>query len=367
MAACDCWTTGNLSTISTANTFQEDRTRLVSSSISSTLLPARRHAIDFPVEHQMDSLSHVEQSTTCRPSRGFTLIELLVVIAIIAILVALILPAVQQAREAARRTQCRNNLRQLGVALHNYHDRHRMLPPGYVSLYDGSGTDTGPGWGWCSFLLPDLEQSVAFQQIDFNRPIEASGNALIRVSVFPTLSCPSDDIKPFWPAKKYDPVSGAPQAVICSVGSTNYVGMFGISEPGVDGEGLFFRNSNISFRDITDGLSQTIAVGERSHRLGEATWTGSVTGALLAGDPSDGIGQLVPEHGSGMTLGHVGERRGPGDPRSDANQFFSRHSGNGVQFLFADGHVSFLPSSFDYRTYLALATRAGRDAVSGDY
>lgn len=117
--------------------------------------------------------------------RGFTLIELLVVIAIIAILVALILPAVQQAREAARRTQCRNNLRQLGVALHNYHDRHRMLPPGYVSLYDGSGNDTGPGWGWCRFLLPDLEQSVAFQQIDFNRPIEASGNALIRVSVFP--------------------------------------------------------------------------------------------------------------------------------------------------------------------------------------
>ncbi|MFM7163923.1 MAG: DUF1559 domain-containing protein [Planctomycetaceae bacterium] len=306
--------------------------------------------------------------TTCNTRTfGFTLIELLVVIAIIAVLVALILPAVQQAREAARRTQCRNNLRQLGVALHNYHDRHRTLPPGYVSLYDSTGTDVGPGWGWCSFLLPDLEQTAAFQLIDFNTGIESAGNLQMRLKNFPTLYCPSNDVKPVWPAKKYDPATARPVNVICDVGSSNYVGMFGISEPGVDGEGLFFRNSRVSFRDITDGLSQTIAIGERSHRLGEATWTGSVTGALLAGDPSDGVGQMVPEHGSGMTLGHVGERRGPGDPRSDANQFFSRHSGNGVQFLFADGHVSFLPSSFDYRTYLALATRAGRDAAGGDY
>ena len=306
------------------------------------------------------------EQRTSRPA-GFTLIELLVVIAIIAILVALILPAVQQAREAARRTQCKNNLKQLGLALHNYHDRHRTLPPGYVSLYDSTGTDVGPGWGWCSFLLPDLEQTAAFQQIDFNTGIESPANARMRLTNFATLYCPSDDVKPVWPAKKYDAVTAQPVNIICEVGSSNYVGMFGISEPGVDGEGLFFRNSRVSFRDITDGLSQTIAIGESSHRPGEATWTGSVTGALLAGDPSDGVGQMVPEHGSGMTLGHVGERRGPGDPRSDANQFFSRHAGNGVHFLFADGHVAFLPSSFDYRTYLALATRAGRDPVSGDY
>lgn len=88
--------------------------------------------------------------------------------------------------------------------------------------------------------------------------------------------------------------------------------MYGFSEPGVDGEGVFFRNSRVPFRDITDGLSHTIPVEKKSHRLGEATLTGSVTGALLAGDPSDGIGQMVPEHGSGMTLGHVGERRSPG-------------------------------------------------------
>lgn len=309
--------------------------------------------------------------TTPSPSemkrRAFTLIELLVVIAIIAILVAILLPAVQQAREAARRTQCRNNLKQLGIALHNYHDKHRCLPPGYVSLYDSSGNDTGPGWGWSSFILPEMEQAPVFQKIDFRVGIETSANVAIRESTFASFHCPSDDCQQSWPARKYDVVSGNVLNTICSVGSTNYVGMYGISEPGVDGEGVFFRNSKIAFQDITDGLSQTIVVGERSHRLGEATWTGSVTGALLAGDPSDGVGQMVPEHGSGMTLGHVGERRGPGDPRSDANQFFSRHSGGGVQFLFADGHVSFLAPSFDYRTYLALATRAGGESVNAEF
>ncbi len=315
----------------------------------------------------MPGSSADRDTTELRKSQGFTLIELLVVIAIIAVLTALILPAVQQAREAARRTQCKNNLKQLGLALHNYHDRHRTLPPGCVSLYDSNGNDTGPGWGWLSFLLPDMEQSAAWRQINFHTSIEAQDNAAVRTQSFPLFHCPSDDVRQFWPARKYDIVTGRPLNVICDVGSSDYVGMYGISEPGVDGEGVFFRNSRVSFRDITDGLSHTILVGERSHRLGEATWTGSVTGALLAGDPSDGIGQMVPEHGSGMTLGHVGERRGPGDPRSDANQFFSRHSGNGVQFLFADGHVSFLTPSIEYRSYLALATRAGQETLNTDY
>lgn len=309
----------------------------------------------------------MNDSTQRRVRTGFTLIELLVVIAIFAILIALLLPAVQQAREAARRAQCRNNLKQLGLALHNYHDNHQTLPPGYVSLFDASGNDTGPGWGWASFLLSHLDQSPAFQTIDFSLGIENAKNANIRLRTFPVLFCPTDDALQLWPAKRYDPATGTPLNVICSVGSANYVGMFGISEPGVDGEGVFFRNSKIAFRDITDGLSQTIVVGERSHRLGEATWTGSVTGALLAGDPSDGVGQLVPEHGSGMVLGHAGERHGPGDPRSDANQFYSRHSGGGVQFLFADGHVSFLSSTFDYTAYLALATRAGGETVGSEF
>src|SRR5687768_201165 len=96
--------------------------------------------------------------------RAFTLIELLVVIAIIGILVALLLPAVQQAREAARRTQCKNNLKQLGLALHNYHDQHKLLPPGYVSDYTTAGTDTGPGWGWAAMILPQIDQGPLFNR-----------------------------------------------------------------------------------------------------------------------------------------------------------------------------------------------------------
>lgn len=298
---------------------------------------------------------------------AFTLIELLVVIAIIAVLIALLLPAVQQAREAARRTQCRNNLKQFGLALQNYHDSFQTLPPGYVSLFDGSGNDLGPGWGWPAQLLPQFDQGPLYNQVNFNLGIEVAANSVVRVQTFSALHCPSDDAQLQWPAKRYDPATGAPLNTICNVGASNYVGMYGVSEPGVDGEGLFFRNSKIAARDITDGMSQTIAVGERSHRLGEATWVGSVTSALLAGDPSDGVGQRVPEHGSGMVLGHAGERRGPGDPRSDANQFYSRHAGGGVHFLFADGHVSFLASSMDYQVYRALATRAGGEITSGDY
>src|SRR5881275_927694 len=94
-----------------------------------------------------------------RPSRAFTLIELLVVISIIGLLVALLLPAVQAARESARRTQCVNNLKQLGLAFNIYEGIHQTLPPGYISAFDATGTDLGPGWGWASMMLPQLEQS----------------------------------------------------------------------------------------------------------------------------------------------------------------------------------------------------------------
>ena len=108
-------------------------------------------------------------------------------------------------------------------------------------------------------------------------------------------------------------------------------------------------------------------VGERSHRLGEATWVGSVTNAILYPTDGDNVGKYVPETSPGMVLGHAGEGHGPGDPRSDVNQFYSLHSGGGVDFLFADGHVSFLKASMNYKTYLALATRAGGEVISGDY
>jgi prepilin-type N-terminal cleavage/methylation domain-containing protein/prepilin-type processing-associated H-X9-DG protein len=299
-----------------------------------------------------------------RYRRGFTLIELLVVIAIIGVLIALLLPAVQSAREAARRAQCVNNLKQIGLALLNYEGALLTFPPGYVSNFDSQGNDTGPGWGWATMLLPQFEQTPVFVAINFNLPIEDPTNLTSRLPLVNNFLCPSDTVQPFWWAVNRDAATGAPVQNICQVASSNYVGVYGTSEPGPNGEGVFFRDSKIALKDITDGSSQTIIVGERSHRLGEATWVGSVTNALLYPTDNDNIGRYVTETSPGMVLGHAGEGHGPGDPRSDVNQFYSVHSGGGVNFQFADGHVSFLKSTMDYKTYLALATRAGGEVVS---
>jgi prepilin-type processing-associated H-X9-DG protein len=137
------------------------------------------------------------------------LIELLVVIAIIGVLIALLLPAVQGAREASRRTQCRNNLHQVGVALHNYHDASRCFAPGYVSAYDSSGNDTGAGWGWASPLLSYSEQDALTKLIHFNQPIESPANANARIFPVTMLICPSDTLQPTWAADEHDTLGNA--------------------------------------------------------------------------------------------------------------------------------------------------------------
>jgi prepilin-type processing-associated H-X9-DG protein/prepilin-type N-terminal cleavage/methylation domain-containing protein len=300
------------------------------------------------------------------PARAFTLIELLVVIAIIAVLIALLLPAVQAAREAARRTQCVNNLKQIGLALASYESTHRVFPPGYVSAFDASGTDTGPGWGWATLLLPQMEQTPLFGSINFSLGIEQPGSLTSRLTTVGVYLCPSDSVKPTWTAFSRDAL-GNPIAALCLVAPSNYVGMFGSSDPGIDGDGVFFRNSSVGLRDITDGTSQTITIGERSHDLGEASWVGSVTGAVLFPTDNDGIGYPRAESGPGMILGHTGGGRGPGDPSAEVNQFYSRHSGRVVNFLFADGHVALLKPTINDKTYRALSTRAGGEVVSGDF
>ncbi len=298
---------------------------------------------------------------------GFTLIELLVVIAIIGLLVGLLLPAIQAARESARRTSCVNNLRQIGVALQNYESASRSLPSGYISNFTADGTDTGPGWGWAALLLSQLEETAIRGRIDFTRPIEDPANAAIRTTLVSTYLCPSDNIVPTWPA--YNEVGTIdPANKICDVASANYVGMFGNAEPGIDGSGLFFRNSHVRFREITDGTSHTIAVGERSHLLGEATWLGSLTDALLAPGPgdNDGIGTFEVEHGSTMVLGQSGEHKSPGDPTGETDMFYSRHSG-GVNFVFADAHVAFLTPEMDPKVFEALSTRAGDESIEEQF
>ncbi|SIO34798.1 prepilin-type N-terminal cleavage/methylation domain-containing protein/prepilin-type processing-associated H-X9-DG domain-containing protein [Singulisphaera sp. GP187] len=298
-------------------------------------------------------------------SRAFTLIELLVVISIIALLIALLLPAVQAAREAARRAQCVNNLKQIGLALHHYESTHHLFPPGYVSAFQADGTDLGPGWGWAAMLLPQMEQKPLFDTLNFSLAIEETANLTSRLSLIAAFLCPSDTVPPSWWAMVRNP-SGAPTQRICEVAPSNDVGVYGTSDPGLDGDGLFFRDSHVALRDISDGTSQTLAVGERSHSLGEATWVGSITNAVLFPVNNDGVGYPRAEGGPGMILGHAGGRLGPGDPNGEVNQFYSRHPG-GVNFLFADGHVMFLKTTMTNKTFRALATRAGAEVVSGEF
>jgi prepilin-type processing-associated H-X9-DG protein len=226
--------------------------------------------------------------------------------------------------------------------------------------------DIGPGWGWATMLLPQIEQTPLYNAMNFDLTIDHDANATGRLSSVSTFLCPSDDPTKTWVAWWRNPLDGSPIHPICELAVSNYVGMFGVSEPGINGEGVFFRNSQIGLRDITDGASQTLAVGERAHMIGWTTWVGSVPSAILI-PPSGGVGRFKPEHGSGMVLGHAGEGKSPGDPRGDTNQFYSRHAGPGVNFLFADGHVAFLKTSMNYLTYRALATRAGGEPISAEY
>jgi len=308
-------------------------------------------------------LHRMSRRRSCR--RAFTLIEVVVVIAIIAVLIALLIPAVQRVRESAARVQCVNNLKQIGLALENFHGVRKSFPPGYVSSFDAAGNDTGPGWGWAAFILPYMEQQSVFNAIQFKQYIEAPANAGARVQQINSYLCPSDNAPATWTAMRYDSV-GNPVGPICDVASANYIGVFGISEPGVDGEGIFYRGSSTKIGDITDGTSNTMMVGERCFRWCQATWVGSVTNASMV--PPPGSPAMAGEwNGSGFILGHTFEGiGGPGSPGTEVNGFASQHTG-GANFLFADGHVQFLQTNMNHKIYMALSTRAGGETVGGDF
>ena len=308
---------------------------------------------------------------------GFTLIELLVVIAIIAVLIALLLPAVQAAREAARRTQCVNNLKQIGLALHNYHDAVGVFPPGYVSAFRASGSDPGAaqedlgaGWAWGSMILPQLEQDPLYHSINFSLSVASPENNTADLTRISTYICPSDSTPAVVAVRNRDNT-----ATVDTVAGSNYVGMYGIGEIGAApgaGAGMFFRNSRISFRDITDGTSQTFAIGERSHNLSYVTWTARSIGGWLFKTSSveGGTDQFNPDPEECWTqvLGPVGlvdGPRTPNAPQAHVEDYWSRHSG-GVNFLFADGSVRFIKDGINPNTFRALATRAGGEVVSAD-
>ncbi|OJW19391.1 MAG: prepilin-type N-terminal cleavage/methylation domain-containing protein [Planctomycetales bacterium 71-10] len=315
--------------------------------------------------------------SNARAPRGFTLIELLVVIAIIAVLIALLLPAVQAAREAARRAQCANNLKQIGLALHNYNDAHGVFPPGYTSFYKkdsgDAGTaedDIGPGWGWASFILPQIEQRAVFDAINFNFTLTQPHNTTIQTMRIAAYLCPSDSPPLTVPVRDETNTQ-----TMYTVGSANYVGMFGVGEIGDGpgrGAGMFFRNSKLPFAAVTDGTSNTIAVSERSHNLSYVTWTGRAVGGWLFTTSSVEGGtdkfKVDPEEAFTMILGPAGTEDGartPNDQEAHVEDYWSYHPG-GVNALMVDGSVRFIKSSISPVNWQTLATRAGGEIISAD-
>ncbi|MEM6364681.1 MAG: DUF1559 domain-containing protein [Planctomycetota bacterium] len=349
---------------------------------------------------------------------GFTLIELLVVIAIIGILVGLLLPAVQAAREAARRMSCANNLRQIGLAGHNYHSAFKRLPSGYVSFPTNNGVappqvrmdpvtwDAGPGWGWATGLLPYAEGNVVVDQLRLNQPLWSIDNAEAIATTIPMFLCPSstggDD--PFIAQDEpgnpllvdgreillgrshYVPSHGqescwgecgsvATGEVFTNIytATTDIVTIDG--DAGRVADGPFFRNSKTKFRDVLDGLSQTIFFGEHSSALSDKTWVGVLPGAFT--HPRFSSPENGPDAAATLTLVHAGPSGGELDitgnpiihpvnfPTFHVGQMYSQHPAGG-HVCMGDGSVQFITDFVDLYIWAEMSSMDESERIDWD-
>jgi prepilin-type N-terminal cleavage/methylation domain-containing protein len=312
-----------------------------------------------------------------RDRRGFTLIELLVVIAIIAILIALLLPAVQQAREAARRTQCRNNLKQIGLALHNYHDAFNSMPPGSIAQPNATRTqDFGHGWVWHASILPYIDLAPLYNSI---QGADGMGNELGDQSTGKTQVFRRMTLSGFWCPSQPD-VRLASQKN--GYQTCNYNGNMGtrigngnddcyngtsLTTPThirtdawgcMNGDGIFFVNSYIQFRDVTDGLSNTIFVSEVPDSGGDAIGIFSAgcdrraifSGGADSNPPTEMSEYLIAAESNDPINGGAEEAAG------------SFHVG-GAHFLMGDGAVRFLSENMHMATYQGLSTRRAGEVL----
>jgi prepilin-type N-terminal cleavage/methylation domain-containing protein/prepilin-type processing-associated H-X9-DG protein len=334
--------------------------------------------------------------------RGFTLIELLVVIAIIAVLIALLLPAVQSAREAARRVQCVNNIKQIGLAIANYESSHGCIVPGYISVTapisqfavsgynpDPATNDNGPGWGWLALLLPFAEQTPLYNAINMNLPTWVAQNGTVVVVQLNVYNCPSANnptptcamvdanLKPlpvanaFFARANYQYNMGWNDTSILPA-NTNY------DDPIRGCNGPIYRNSHITFAGVTDGLSNTVFAGEKSPYLADATWVGIIPGYrhfaynAFASSGTGGIGVNYDYPGA-ILAAHSGPSlyedpvviHPPNSPLGHTDEMYSLHPG-GANVLFGDGSVRFIKQSVNLLAWQALSSRAIGEVISAD-
>ncbi|MDR3620085.1 MAG: DUF1559 domain-containing protein [Paludisphaera borealis] len=342
-----------------------------------------------------------------RAVRGFTLIELLVVIAIIAVLIALLLPAVQSAREAARRAQCSNNLKQIGLGLHNYVSAHNAFPPGRINSHIAGRGNT---WGAYAQMLPQLELTTVFNAFNFNLSPDIDLANTTGAAIFiASFLCPSDPSPP-----QYAQANFGMHNYLLNVGNLYPVTtspLDGSGQPlGITPNGVFYENTAVKISNLTDGLSNTAAISESLRSTpGIAFAADPLNGFVITGDNKTN-GPPITNDADYQTLcvapaaslvfqvtrgskwhygapGHsmYNHRRVPNDarvdcrgglPHSDKSDPFwsqlslniasrSKHPG-GVQTLFADGHVQFIKNSISLPTWQALGSANGGEVVSSD-
>ena len=296
--------------------------------------------------------------------RGFTLIELLVVIAIIAVLVALLLPAVQQAREAARRSQCRNNLKQIGIAIHNYHEVFNLMPIGYVdtATVTNAATQDG-GWSWAAQILPQLDQGALFAKFDFRAHPHGLlapevGNTTAGATSLAVFACPSDTKPTTRKSGSSDPAAtSTANGVVTAAATSSYVGNSGpfnaqfcdqtvAGYQSVRSVGAFRVNIGLSFKDFRDGLSNGMLVGETN-------WS-QTRNNLLYGSVQNGGGADCTDLSEYRTnpYNHLRSTNttmnamAPVFPNKYFTAFASQHVG-GAHFLMGDGSVHFLSENIE--------------------
>ena len=317
---------------------------------------------------------------------AFSLIELLVVIAIIASLIGVLLPAVQSARESARRMSCGSNLRQLGLAILVHESAKRKLPAGYVSQagrlpVEAGSRDRPPGTGWGLLIAPYLEESAL---ADRYRPaagigIGAAENHSIVTASPAGFRCPSDG----GPATPFAVLteSGGPHSSGVLLGRSSYVGNAGHAEPWAEplysweghANGPLYRNSWLPLSRISDGLSKTVFLGEHSQRVSQKAWAGTLPGAAshpseafmtMAGSQPDGAATLLLVH-SGPADGEADVIHPPNDPVAHVCQMYADHRG-GCNVALGDGAVRFIAESINQDVWAALSSIDGGEGVPGD-